>query len=82
MNLQFFEPGTGKSNHPVWIGHVTLGLVVQDTMFEDGVKTPINRYGHISGFTHNLTGELILVVQWDDNDEQKNVHSGNVILLR
>lgn len=81
MNLQFFDAVTGKSDNPVWIGHVRLGMVVQDTEFEDGVKTPIDRYGHITGFTRNILGGRILIVQWE-NGEDQNVHSGNVILLR
>lgn len=81
MNLSFFNPSTSFADDICWVGHIRQGMVVQDTEFEDGTKTLIDRYGHITGFMRNITGELILAVLWQ-NSKEETVHPGNVMLLR
>ena len=80
----FFNEITGFSDHPVFIGDLKLGTVVQDTdVNEIGDREPMDKYGHIVGFTRNSAGELNVRVQWDwdGGDIVRSVHPSNLILV-
>lgn len=82
-NVYFFNEITGFSDHPVFIGDLRQGTVVQDVGFNDnGDKEPIDKFGHIVGFARNSDGEMLMSVQWDwDDGLVHDVHPGNLILV-
>lgn len=79
--VHFFDEMTGFSDHPVFIGQLKVGTVVQDTDFSEvGDKVPADKFGHIVGFGRNINDELNLIVEWDDGLTQ-HMHPGNVIFV-
>lgn len=81
----FFNEITGFSDHPVFVGDLKLGTVVQDTDFNEiGNKEPADRFGHIVGFGRlQLADELLIRVQWDDGSpgEYEDMHPNHLILV-
>lgn len=81
--VYFFDEMTGFSDHPVFIGLLKHGTVVQDTGFNEiGDKEPIDKFGHIVGFSRNPSAELLIRVQWDwdGGTIAQNVYPDNLIL--
>lgn len=82
--VYFFDETTGFSDHPVFVGLLKHGTVVQGTDFNEiGGKEPMDKFGHIVGFSRNQDAELLLRVQWDweGGSAIQNMHPGNLILL-
>lgn len=56
------------------------GNVVVDERNQDGHG---ERYGHIVGFSRNVSGELLLRVRWEGevNDNESVIHPGNIKVI-
>jgi hypothetical protein len=83
--VHFFNEITGFSDHPVFIGDLKLGTVVQDTeLNEIGEREPSNQFGHIVGFGRGGAGEeLVVRVQWacSPRGEYDYIHPNHLILV-
>lgn len=83
--VHFFNEITGFSDHPVFVGDLKLGTVVQDTDFNEiGNKEPADRFGHIVGFGRlHPTDEVSIRVQWDDGclGDHDVMHPNHLILV-
>jgi hypothetical protein len=55
-----------------------IGTVVKYSSKFDFIPAE-RRWGHVTGFSRNPSGETILIVKWDDGKEYAT-HPGNIIL--
>ena len=82
--VNFFDEGTGGADHPVYIGQLKLGTVVQSTYVNEiGGREPSDSFGHIVGFARNRHADTLMRVQWDweGGTITRDVHPAELILL-
>lgn len=81
--VYFFDESTGFADQPVFVGLLKIGTVVQGMGVDEfGNKEPLDKFGHIVGFSRNRSADLTLGVKWDwDPELVHNVHPSSVILL-
>jgi len=81
--LEFFSSDSvGKRYVPIC--DVIIGSVVRYSQLtkpqwsSTSVRVPVERYGHVVGFTQNSVKETILLVKWEDEDAPLPINSTNV----
>lgn len=75
----------GEANMDFWNKEVPIGLVKVGRVVARAPKNweepDVVNYGHITGFSLNLRGELIVSVKFPNSPNPLDVHPGNLQLL-